>query len=174
VLYSPDLLYKVELRSFQQTKPLTNWAVTEVHLILNQTSELLFNFFVNTGGFFHSWLKKADQDFLVCAEDLCGGQTVINVTERRMVSYSADDDGFIWTNHLLSPDEKSLAVIGCGWGSPHFITVYDFTFPMVLPLRVIYQSDYSIYDMLEWIDNENLKVKSSADTEAVITITNSA
>lgn len=174
VVFSPDYIYKIELRSFNQIKPNTNWDVTEVNLLLNQNSQPIFTFFVNTGGFFHSWLKKNNQDFLICAEDLCGGQTVINLTEKKMVSFSKDDDGFIWINHFLSPNQNSLAVVGCVWGSPNFITVYDFTSPMTLPLPVIYESDYSIYDVVEWVDDTKLKVKLSQDKVTIISIMNSA
>jgi hypothetical protein len=77
-------------------------------------------------------------------------------------------DGLIWTKHLLSPDEKLLAVFGCGWGSAFFVTVYHFDNPMELPLQIAFEPSWTGYDIEEWIDNKSLKVKKTEDVFEVL------
>ena len=168
VLFSPNKKYRVETRSFRQEKPNCNWEATKIEVYQTDNSSLLFSYFVNEGTFFHSWVTKRNVDYLLCAEDLCGGQTVIDLTNKKMSSYTANNDGFIWTKHLLSPDEKLLAVFGCGWGSENFIIVYHFDDPMQLPLKIAYEPRWTGYDILEWADNKKLRVQKSKDEIEVL------
>jgi hypothetical protein len=163
VLFSPNKKYRVETTSFRQEKPNCNGEATKVEVYQTDNSSLLFSFFVNEGTFFHSWVTKSNVDYLLCAEDLWGGQTVINLTNKKMSSYTANDDGFIWTKHLLSPDESLLAVFGCFWGSAYFIIVYHFDDPMLLPLKIAYEPNWTGYDILEWLDNRKLRVRKSKE-----------
>jgi len=163
MLFSPNKKYRVETKSFRQDKPDSNWEATKIDIYQTDNSSLLFSFFVNEGTFFHSWITKSNVDYLLCAEDLCGGQTVIDLTNKKISSYTANDDGFIWTKHLLSPDESLLAVFGCGWGSEYFIIIYHFDDPMQLPLKIAYEPNWTGYDILEWIDNRKLIVKKSKE-----------
>lgn len=162
-IYSPNNKYRVETISFRQEKPECNWESTKVEIYQNDNSTLLFSFFVNDGTFYHSWVTKREVEYLLCAEDLCGGQTVIDLSNKIMSSYTTNDDGFIWTKHLLSPNENLLAVFGCGWGSSFFVTVYHFDKPMELPLKIAYQPGWTGYDIIEWIDDKTLIVETSKD-----------
>lgn len=159
--YSPNNKYRVDTKSFKQEKPNCNWEVTKVEVYQNDNSNLLFSFFVNEGIFFHSWVTKENVDYLLCAEDLCGGQTVIDLTNKVMSSHATNDDGLIWTKHLSSPNEDLLAVFGCGWGSAFFVTVYHFDKPLDLPLKIAYELSWTGYNIIEWIDNKTLKVEKS-------------
>src|SRR5436190_17861690 len=162
-VYSPSQKFRVETKSYKQEKPGCNLEATKVDVYRGDSSDLMFSFFVNEGTFFHSWVTKNNVEYLLCAEDLCGGQTVIDLTNKKMSSYTTDDDGLIWIKHLLSPDEKLLAVFGCGWGTAFFITVYHFDDPMQLPLRIAYEPTWTGYDILEWIDNKQLKVQNNEE-----------
>jgi hypothetical protein len=159
-VFSPNNKYRVNTKSFRQEKPNCNWDVTKIEVYQNDSSTLLFSCFVNEGIFFHSWVTKNNVDYLLCAEDLCGGQTVIDLTNKVMASYTTNDDGFIWTKHLLSPNEDLLAVFGCVWGTAFFVTVYHFDKPMDLPLKIAYEPNWTGYDIIEWIDNKTLKVET--------------
>ena len=170
ILFSPSTNYKIHLRTYRQNDPDRNWEVTCVDIFTVPDNSLIFSFFVNEGTFFHSWVTKNRNEYLLCAEDACGGQTIINLTNKEMSSFASGDDGLIWTKHLLSPDEKLLAVFGCGWASPFFITVYDFDSPLSLPLKVISQPNWTGYDMVEWVDNKSLQVKNSETEYATIDI----
>jgi len=169
-IISPNEKYRIEIKSFKQNKPNCNWAVTKINLFNKLHDALLFSFFVNDDSFFFSWITKNEIDYLLCAEDLCGGQTVIDLTNKKMASYTEDNDGFIWTKHLLSPDEKLLAVFGCGWGSAFFIIVYHFDNPMELPLKIAYKPMWTGYDIVEWTDNKSIRVKNSKYEEAILEI----
>ena len=131
--YSPNKEFRIQKSRYRQTTPDLNWHVTKVEIFENVTGEKLFDFLANDT-FFHAWLNIDETLFLVGAEDMFGGQSVIDLTNRRMESYSPGVDGFIWTEFFLSPDGKSLATIGCVWASPYEIRVYDFRDPMTLPL----------------------------------------
>ena len=91
---------------------------------------------------------------------MCGGQTVIDLTERQMASYSPDNDGFIWAEFSLSPDGKTLATTGCVWACPFEMRIYDFQNPMNLPLREIKAIELIDGERFAgWVDNKNLRVK---------------
>lgn len=167
-LFSPNNKYRLDTKSFRQEKPDCNWESTKIEIYQNDNSTLLFSFFVNEGTFYHSWVTKNEIEYLLCAEDLCGGQTVIDLTNKAMVSYTANDDGLIWTKHLLSPNKDFLAVLGCAWGSLFFVTVYHFDKPMDLPLKIAYEPNWTGYDILEWIDNKTLRVEKSKDVFEIL------
>jgi hypothetical protein len=168
IIFSPSGKYRVETNSYKQNKPDRNWEVTKVEIFNESQQKIIFSFFVNEGTFYYSWVTKGQIEYLLCAEDLCGGQTVIDLTNQKLSSYSLNNDGLIWTKHLLSPDEKLLAVFGCGWGSAFFVTVYHFDKPMELPLQIAYEPSWTGYDIEAWIDNKSLKVKKTEDEFEVL------
>lgn len=168
---SPSGNYRVETKAFKQNKPAVNWEVIKVEIFEVNHSELQRTFFVSDEStFFHSWVNKNGVEYLLCAEDLCGGQTVIDLTNNKISSYAAKDDGFIWTKHLLSPDQSLLAVFGCGWGSAFFVIVYHFDHPMDLPLKIAYEPEWTGYDIIEWLDNKSIKVKDTGSSEQSILV----
>ncbi|MFT5820057.1 MAG: hypothetical protein ACI8ZM_001291 [Crocinitomix sp.] len=158
---SPNGKYRLETSNYWQDKEDVNWDVTKVEIYNNKSQEKIFDFFGNDGRFFHQWLNKNGVEFLICAEDLFGGQTVIDLTNRRMESFSPDEDGFIWTNFHLSPDGKTLATIGCYWACPYLIKIYDFQEPLILPLTELNEIELLDADEIitGWLDNETLKMK---------------
>lgn len=159
IIFSPNRLYRAETSVFGRMD--CNIGMTKVEIFEEKTSNLLFSFFVNEETFFHSWVLKDKIDYLLCSEDLCGGQTVLDLTNRKMSSYSTEEDGFIWTDFHLSPDEKTLATIGCYWACPNEIKLYDFSDPMNLPLKEIKELEISNSETIKgWIDNETLLICS--------------
>ncbi len=123
---------------------------------------------------FHSWVAKDGVEYLICAEDLCGGQTIVDLTNNKLSSFSlGNPDGFIWTNHYLSPKENLFAVVGCGWGSPHFVAVYKFDNPMDLPLQEVYELKWTgqgVNEFIEWVDNDSFKLQFMDKTEKTVKI----
>ena len=158
---SPTGSYKVETVGYLQSKPDVNWTVTKVRVFDNQSNELMFEFFTDYHSFFHEWLTDENMEYLVGGEVLCGGQTVIDLSSKKMKSYSPLEDGFIWSDFYFSPSGDSLAVIGCFWACPYEVRVYDFSNPLVLPLpeiKAVSLADSEL-DSIEWIDNYNFKTK---------------
>lgn len=158
---SPSGNYRLDTSSFYQTKPNCNWSVTKVEIFENKSNKIAFSFFCNDDQFFYSWLNQDNTEYFICAEDIFGGQTIIDLTNRKMESYSPNKDGFIWTDFHLSPDGKYLAAIGCYWACPFVIKLFDFTNPLSLPLTEIKEIKLLDNDeiIISWVDNENLKMK---------------
>jgi hypothetical protein len=156
---SPSGKFRLETTNFWCKVP--NWDLTKIEIYDHLKSEKIFDFFSNDGQFFFSWLRKENIEYMICAEDLCGGQTVIDLTNKRMAGYSSGEDGFIWVNFHLSPDGNKLATIGCYWGSSYLIKIFDFSNPLVLPLKELKEIELLDNDeiIIDWADNENLKMK---------------
>jgi hypothetical protein len=168
IFLSPTGQFRAEATGYSYSGSEGNIEILKIEVFDNKKEILQFSFLVNEGTFFHSWITKNQQQYLICAEDLCGGQTIIDLTNTKMSSYTTSDDGFIWTKHLLSPNNELLAVFGCSWGSSFFLTVYRFDNPMDLPLKVVYNPSWTGYDVIEWIDNKKLRVKKSENEVEIL------
>ncbi|QNM84655.1 hypothetical protein H9W90_10650 [Polaribacter pectinis] len=155
---SPTRNYSIKTVSYIQNKADTNWDVTKVEVFDNKKDERIFEFFSNHGELFFNWFRKESIDYLVCAEDIYGGQTVIDLTNNKMESYSPNEDGFIATEFYLSPNGEKLAIIGCFWACPFIIKIYDFTNPLKLPFQEIKEIDLNnnTIEIEGWLDNERI------------------
>jgi hypothetical protein len=157
---SPSKNFRLDTVEYKQNQADINWEVTKVEITDLGTNQMIFNFFVNDSRFFYSWIEKDNIEYLICAEDLFGGQTIIDLTNRKMSSYSPNEDGFIWTDFHLSPDQKILATTGCYWACPYIIKLYDFNNPLLLPLAEI--KEIELIDnneiIIGWLDNETLQL----------------
>ncbi|MBX3252726.1 MAG: hypothetical protein KF862_01195 [Chitinophagaceae bacterium] len=158
---SPSNKFRLDTTNFWLKEP--NWDLTKVEVYEQASNEKVFDFFVNESRFFHGWLTKNNIDYLICAEDIFGGQTVIDLTNRKMVGYSPNEDGFIWTDFYLSPDGKTLATIGCYWACPYVIKLFDFTDPMTLPLTEIKEIQLLQNNEIitSWLDNDTIQLSLS-------------
>lgn len=170
--YSPDKKYKIETVDFLQNDPTRNWTVKRVELFYEITGTLLQRFFLDDDHFFHAWVTKDDVDYLLCAEELCGGQTVIDLTNNQLFSYSSGDDGFIWAEYFLSPNKKIVAIIGCYWACPYVIKLFSFEHPTQLPLPEI--KELSLTDnaeiFVEWHDDQTIKLRNDKGIERLQSI----
>jgi hypothetical protein len=156
---SPSKQFRLETTNFFSKE--LNWDLTKVKVYDQHINEQLFDFFVNESRFFFGWVTTNEVSYLICAEDIFGGQTIIDLTNRLLVGYSPSEDGFIWTDFHLSPDGKVLATIGCYWACPYVIKLFDFSNPLTLPLKEmreirLLENDETI---VRWLDNETLKMK---------------
>jgi len=154
---SPSGNFRLEANELYDQK----YAITRAQIYQQSTNEKIFDFLVNEDRILYSWLEKNNTEYIICAEDLFGGQTVIDLTNKNMASYSPKTDGYIWTNFHLSPNGNLLATKGCIWGGPYFMKIFDFTTPMLLPLPAVKEIDLLDNDeeIICWIDNETLQMK---------------
>jgi hypothetical protein len=161
-ILSPTEKYRIETAEFKQTKPDTNWEITRVEIFDHATGEKLFSFFSNWGAFFHSWVTKNNVDYLLCAEDIYGGQTIIDLTNKKNDSYSSGEDGFIGTGYYISPNAEVLGVVGCYWACPYVIKFYKFDKPLQLPLPEFHEIELreNLNDKISWADNETIVFKN--------------
>jgi len=112
--------------------------VAEVRLA--ESGEVLATIRRNDDRLFYTWISRDGHDYLLFPEDL-QGQSVADLTDRRVEGFASKDGGFIWTEFHPSPDKAKLAVVGCYWACPYQVTVYDFRNPMILPLPIVAQYD---------------------------------
>ena len=159
---SPSNQFRIDTTNFWSKE--LNLELTKVEIFDINLNEKLFDFFVNESRFFYALVTKNNNEYLVCAEDIFGGQTVVDLTNRKMEGYSPNEDGFIWTDFHLSPDGTKLATIGCFWACPYVIKIFDFTNPLKLPLKEI--KEIRLLDNDEvisgWLDNLTLQMKGVA------------
>jgi len=159
VFMSPSEKFRLEATNFWLKE--LKWDLTRVEVYDQALNEKLFDFFVNESRFFHGWVITQNTEYLICAEDIFGGQTVADLTNLKMTGYSPNENGFIWTDFHLSPDGKTLATIGCHWACPYVIKLFDFSDPLTLPLKEIKEIELLGNDeiILGWLDNVTLKTK---------------
>ncbi|MGB4811819.1 MAG: hypothetical protein WBP13_04980 [Methylophilaceae bacterium] len=155
---SPSKQFRLDVTNFESKEP--NLGLTKVEIFDQNLNEKLFDFFINESPFFYGWVTSNKMDYLICAENIFGGQTVIDLTHRKMAGYSPNEDGFIWTEFHLSPDGKTLATIGCYWACPYVIKLFDFSNPLNLPLTEIKEIRLMDEEItLVWLDNDTLQLK---------------
>jgi len=160
---SPSGLYLARTVEFKQADPNRNWTVTKYDIYETQSVNLLFTIYINHDVTFHNWFQIGGKEYFVCAEDIYGGQTIIDLTNRMMQSFSQNEDGFISTEFHLSPAKEIMATSGCFWAGPGRIKVFDFRNPMVLPWPEIpcdslFENDENI---VGWEDQYLIKVNKS-------------
>ncbi len=102
------------------------------------TGEVVATIRRNDERLFYSWVTRDSHDYLLFPEDL-EGHSVIDLTDRRIEGFATERGDFIWTEFYPSNDKTKLAVVGCYWGCPYQVTVYDFRTPMQLPLPIVGQ-----------------------------------
>lgn len=156
---SPSGQFRLDATNYWLKNP--HWDLTKVEIYDQKLNVKIFDFFVNESRFFHGWATANNVDYLICAEDIFGGQTIVDLTHQKMTGYSPNEDGFIWTDFHLSPDGKTLATIGCYWACPSIIKLFDFTNPMKLPLKEISEIELLDNDeiIIGWIDNKTIQMK---------------
>ncbi len=156
--FSPSSNFRLDATNFWLKEP--NWDLTKVQIFNQSTNERIFDFFVNDSNFFFGWVTKDNTDYFICAEDIFGGQTVVDLTNHKMAGYSPNEDGFIWTEFHLSPDGNTLATTGCYWACDSVIKLFDFSDPLNLPLKEIKEIELLGNDeiILGWTDNSTLQM----------------
>lgn len=159
IFISPSQLFRIEATELSELE--NSRELTKVEIYLQHTDEKIFDFFINDSRFFHGFVRTNDIEYFICAEDILGGQTVIDLTNRKIAGYSPNKNGFIWTDFHVSPDGKKLATIGCYWACPYIIKVFDFSKPLDLPLKETQEIELLDNDeiILAWLDDKTLKMK---------------
>jgi hypothetical protein len=138
-----------------------NSVYTFVEIYEQVQNQKILDFFTNEDRFLHGWGIANEIEYLITAEDIYGGQTIVDLTNRKLYGYSPDENGFIMTDFHLSPNGKTLATIGCYWACPFVIKFFDFTNPTKLPLREIKEIELLDNDenIVGWLDEETLQME---------------
>ena len=137
---------------------------------------------VDDDGEFAALIRHADGNrYLVFRTDLYGYNVLELESGREMrciptQSFPAQRENFqetfIWTDVNYDPVSNLLAVSGCYWACPYSVIVLDFSDPLMeqpaerwLDLRSIIDSQYEIYDDIDFVGWENGALRLKGDAE---------
>jgi hypothetical protein len=148
------------------------WGLAVATITERLTGEVVAQVTRDDDRFWHCWIECNGVEYMVCSEDT-EGQTVIDLTHRRVESYAASDDQsddqIVWVEFYPSPSRMRLAVVGCHWGGPYFTAVYDFHEPMELPLKRIAEVCRKGFDFREWIGDTQICLADENGNEEIVT-----
>ena len=161
--FSNNNKYRILKTVFKQDKADVNWFVAELE-VFNSSNQLISTLILDDSDFFHAWIEKEDVNYLVFAERLCGGNSVLNLNSISLSSFADGTDGFICTEYYPSSDNKLLAAVGCYWGGPYFVMVYDISAIETLPWPVIAEINLD--------DDEDTKVYWNSEDIVIYKIVN--
>ena len=143
-------------------------AVAEVRSV--ESGDVLVRIRRNDDLVFYAWISR-EHDYLVLSEDL-EGQSIADLTERKLAGFSEKDGGFIWCEFYPSPDRSKIAIGGCFWACSYSVIVYDFREPMKLPLPVL--GEFWIppgnTSFGEWLSEQSFTVKDGHGKEHVFNL----
>jgi hypothetical protein len=159
---SPCGRYRLETQEFatddgREVVVATVWRTEDAHELTTVQR--------NDSRCFYGWVQQGKKSFLLFPEDL-EGQTVIDLATGKVAGFTSRDNPFIWTEFHTSPDQQMLAVVGCYWACPYQVTVYDFRYPMELPLPRIaeFQLPENDAKFVAWVGNAACKIQSNDGT----------
>ena len=81
-------------------------------------------------------------DYLICSEDYMG-QTIIELDTDERRDFVSEDEGFCWVNYSVSPNRQFVAVDGCYWACPYELCIVDFSEPLVLPYKKLWEGHFA-------------------------------
>ncbi len=155
-LAAPNGQYTIRQTGYQET------GVSKIE-VFDREKRLVASFLIDDDRFFHHWILAGEKEYLLYAENMCGGISVLNLKTGEIQSYSDGTDGFICAQYYPSPDLTRIAVTGCYWGSPYFARVFDITdiealpWPMIIELR--HKHDYEEDgDDVSWFDDKSINL----------------
>lgn len=131
---SPFGKWLVKISEYKTKKGCDNYSCAKI--LDSKTNEEILIAYRNYPTFFHQWIIKNNIEYLMCSEAYMG-QTCLNPANKQKATMSQPkDENFCWSGPwILSPDGKTLAVVGCYWGAPYEILFYDFSNPMEIPYK---------------------------------------
>jgi hypothetical protein len=135
---SPCGRYELELNFYATARFPDRVSIAVAVVRATATGEVIATIPRNDEQCFQGWVTRDGRDYFLFAEDL-EGQSVAELSTRRVEGFSSEDETFIWTEFHPSPDGSKVAILGCYWACPYAVTVYDFREPMSLPLPILGQ-----------------------------------
>lgn len=137
-----------------------NWQVSKIEVI-DHENNLVSSFLIDDGRFFHHWIIAGEKEYLLFAENLCGGNSVLDLKTREVLGYSDGTDGFISTDYYPSPDLKQLAIVGCYWACPYEVQVFDISNIELLPWPMILETELKDGENdVVWLDDNTFRIST--------------
>jgi hypothetical protein len=165
---SPCGRYQLEVNGYATADSLEDATIAIAVIRNTATGEVIATVNRNDTRCFYAWITRDGHDYLLFPEDL-EGQTVIDLTARRVEGFSSPDEPFIWTEFYPSDDKTKLAIVGCYWACPYQVTVYDFRDPLCLPLPILAQFDLPGNDANfgQWLSEATFSVTTQEEVARV-------
>lgn len=153
---SPNGQYAIRQTVYQQT------FVSKIE-VFDREKNLVSSLLIDDDHFFHHWILTGDKEYLLYAENMCGGNSVLNLKTGEIHSYSDGTDGFICATYYPSPDLTRLAVTGCYWACPYSVRIFDISdiesLPWPMLLEVSHKQDYEENgDEVSWFDEKAIRL----------------
>lgn len=135
---SPSGKYTLVVSTESQRKE--GWKYSRGVVKNKVTQEVTADIRRNYENFWHCWIQRDKQEYLLCGEDY-QGYTIINATSGKRQSYlppeAIEGFGFCFASVETAPDQNYLLVDGCYWAGPYELRIYDFRNPEVLPYPLL-------------------------------------
>jgi hypothetical protein len=168
IIHSPKDKYRLLTEEYKQDVLDRNWTVIKVKVY--EESQKIFEFITSNDIITCRWIVRDEVDYLIYPEDL-EGQSILDLTNKQIYSFTSHEDPFIWINIIVSPDKKKLAVDGCYWACPYELVIYDITDLTTLPYPEIKRETiYSNKEIIGWQDNQTVILKEDSGNESIIKI----
>ncbi len=157
---SPDGLYHVITKDYLQAIKTATWYVSKIE-IYNSNNNLIFKIIIDDTHFFHDWIYMNNDHYLIFAENMCGGLSVLELKTGHFNSFSDGTDGFICTLFKTSPNKDLIAIDGCYWACPQIIKIFDFSRPLELPYKEIAEIYYPEKNIstVKWENDDTLLIR---------------
>ncbi len=129
--------------------------------VFDSASNLIASFFIDDADFFHHWILAGEKEYLLFAECLCGGNSVLNLKTREIQGYSDGTDGFMSAGYYPSPDLQHLAILGCYWACPYEVQLFDISNIESLPWPMILETELKGGEGdVVWLDNNTFRIST--------------
>lgn len=156
---SPDGRYRIKQSVYKQPVEGRNWDISKIE-VFDVENNLVASFLIDDDNFFHHWVLTDKKEYLLYAENLCGGNSVLNLKTREIQSFSDGTDGFIFAGYHPSPDLQYMAIVGCFWGAPYCVRVFDISNIESLPWPMILETELEDdeHDNIVWAEDGSVKI----------------
>lgn len=153
-------IYYFETQQFRQNDTNRNWIITKIQIGHIEKDGYFFEYLTDNEDTYSAWIYKDKKDYLLLPE-FQGGQSIFDVSEKKLYSFYSEKDPFVWTSIFISPDKTKLAVTGCYKACPFEIVIYDCTNLTELPYPCIHRQLLDDnFEIKEWTDNKTIALLS--------------
>jgi hypothetical protein len=165
---SPSGEFSIIKNDYRQTQKDVNWIVSKLE-IFDSKNNHIFSVILDNDQFFHQWFTINDHEYLFFAENMCGGNSLFNLTGKTFESFADGTDGYICAEYIISPGKLRMAAVGCYWGTPYFVRVFDISNVESLPWPVI--QDIELLDeentTIHWVNENKIQVFKHSESGLV-------
>jgi hypothetical protein len=169
VYQSKSELYYIQTERYLQNDPIRNWIVTKISIHHKEQPDYVFEYLTDNDDTSFEWLQKDGKEYLLLPE-LQGGQSIFDVLAQKLYSCYSIIDPFIWIDIYPSPNKTKFAVLGCYWGYPWEIKIYDCSKLVELPYPSIAIDRDSTTDLefKEWANDDFFIVFDKEKQEKIV------